>query len=466
MSTRTASAERAFDTARAERELLAVCEQCVAAALRAGAEEAEAFAVRSDTAAANFEKGDLKLAHVDEGFTIGLRVFRDRRLGFAATNQSDAAALSATAGDALALAAGAPADPANVLPGARTIPHRPSLADREVAALTIDAAVDLGLALVRRAQGFDPRISVDGAACDVVRAVHAIHTSRGVRAAESDAMVTLSLSGMALDGEEVGGFHYGGDAVRSVAAIEPALASLLDEFTGVAVGNLGAGRAESYRGPVLFSPDAVLDLLVAPVLSATSAIAVQRGRSALAKRLGERIGAPGLSILDDPTDRELAGAGSFDREGQPSARFALIEDGWLRGWMYNGYAAQVEGRESTGHARGGARAVPGLGAHAVCVPGGAGGSRADLRKALGKGLWVQRFSGTVDPASGDFSGVAKSSRWIEGGRVVRPVRETLLSGNAFELLQRVVALGSTAERVGGAARAPAAIVDGLDVTAG
>ena len=75
-------------------------------------------------------------------------------------------------------------------------------------------------------------------------------------------------------------------------------------------------------------------------------------------------------------------------------------------------------------------------------------------------------AGTVDPASGDFSGVAKSARWVENGEVVRPVRETLLSGNAFDLLNGSVTMSDITERVSGSARAPYVLIDGVSVTAG
>jgi PmbA protein len=101
----------------------------------------------------------------------------------------------------------------------------------------------------------------------------------------------------------------------------------------------------------------------------------------------------------------------------------------------------------------------------VVAPGGAGDLAALLR-TLGRGLYVQRFSGTVDPTSGDFSGVAKSARWIEGGESVRSLRETLISGNAFELLKDAVTLGSVSERIMGYTRVPPAIVDRISVTAG
>ena len=138
----------------------------------------------------------------------------------------------------------------------------------------------------------------------------------------------------------------------------------------------------------------------------------------------------------------------------------------MKSYLYNGYAAAVEGRTSTGHASGGSRSTPGLGVHSLVVAPGDGGTRSDMFARLGRGLYVQRFSGTIDPASGDFSGVAKSARWIERGECVRSLRETLISGNAFALLKSIVSLSTEVERCMGAASAPFALVDGVSVTAG
>jgi PmbA protein len=171
-------------------------------------------------------------------------------------------------------------------------------------------------------------------------------------------------------------------------------------------------------------------------------------------------------LRDDPADPSLAGAGSFDREGQPCEGYDLIRDGVVAGWLYDSYAAAVEGRPSTGHALGGTRNQPVIGPHSLVVDPGDGGDFDALAAQLGRGLYLGRFSGTVDPASGDFSGVAKSARWIEGGRVERPLRETLLSGNVFALARRILALGSRSERLDGAALAPLALVDGISVVAG
>lgn len=456
----------AFDEVAQGERALERARRVVDEARRVGADEAEAYVTRSQTVAVRFEKGDLKLAQVDDGSTLGLRTFKDRRLGFASSNQSDARALQQVAADAVALAGFAVPDEHNRLPAARAIAARPSLVEPELAATSVETVVELAREFMSRATSVDKRISIDGASCDLSRVTHAVHSSRGVDASESDASLSLSVMGMAIDGDDVGGFHYAADSFRKLADVEPAMDRLVEQFTSVALGNLAAGPAETYTGPVLFSPDALLSVLISPVISAASAIAVQRGRSALGQKLGQSIAVSALDVVDDPTDVTLSGAGAFDREGQPTSRFAIVERGVLASYLYNGYAAAVEGRTSTGHAKGGARSVPGLGVHALVVRPGTGGDLDAMLRSLSRGLFVQRFSGTVDPASGDFSGVAKSARWVENGKVVRSVRETLLAGNAFRLLSSIATLSSVGERCMGASRAPFAIVDGVSVTAG
>jgi PmbA protein len=460
------SARATFDPAAAEAALLARCEQLVERARSLGADEAEASGVQGRSISVRFEKGDLKLAQVDLGTTIGLRVFRGKRLGFTSTNQTDDRALETCAKDALTLAGFSPPDPHNVLPAARAIRPLPPLVDSRIVELPVERAVEIARAFVERSKARDARLSIDSAGVESSAAARAIATTAGVRASESDASLSLTVFGMAIDGDDVGGFHYTGDALRRLDDLETTAERCAEEFSSVCLGNLGARAGEAYAGPVIFAPDAFLEVFVDPLVSAASAIAVQRGRSPLAGKVGTVIAAPALEIVDDATDLTLAGAGAFDREGQPSGRFPIVAGGVLRSLLYNGYAAAFEGRASTGHASGSPRSVPGLGPHAIAVAGGHAGSKEELLRALGRGLFVRRFSGTVDPASGDFSGVAKSARWIEGGAEAYPVRETLIAGNLFALLPRIVALSSETERCSGAARAPYACVDGLRVTAG
>ncbi|MCB9903975.1 MAG: TldD/PmbA family protein [Planctomycetes bacterium] len=457
---------RVRDAATTAAELSGRAARLCRRALDAGADQAEVYSVRSQKIGVTFEKGDLKLSQVDDGSTLGVRVFKGGKLGFASTNQASDEALAGVARDALALCALNPPDDANRLPATRAAAPALDLIDPAIQALGIEEVVDYGQRFLDRAAQHDARLAIDKASVELHFTTHSLVNSEGVELSESDAALGTSIFGMAIDGDDVGGFHYTGDNIRRASRIEASLASAADEFAEVCLGNLNTGVGESYNGPVLFAPDAVLDLFVAPVVSAASAIAVQRGRSALKGKLGESIAHESFQLLDDPTDLALTGAASFDREGQPIGAFPIVENGVLASYLYNAYAAAVEGRESTGHAVGGARGLPGLGPHALSMAPGQGGDRDALLRSMGRGLYVMRFSGSIDPASGDFSGVAKSARWVEGGQVVRSVREILISGNAFELLRRFVALSSTAPTLHGAARAPWALVDGVSVTAG
>jgi PmbA protein len=463
MSTETGTA---YDPTLEEARLAALTARLVEEATRGGADEAEACGAKSEVIQVGFEKGDLQLTQVDEATGLGLRVLRARRQGFASTNQTHAGALQALAADASTLASFSPPDEHNGLPAAAALDPSLELCDPAILAFPVEVAVEAARDMVARTLARDPRLSLDKASLSVTRTSVALASSTGVAAVESDATVSMSLFGMALDGDDVGGFDYWGESVRTPGAIEGAIATSIEHFADAALANLGAGAAASYKGPVLFSPAAFFSIFVAPLCGAASAIAVQRGRSALAGKVGEPVAAPCLTLVDDPRNRLLAGACTFDREGQPARRFPIVEEGVLRGYLYNSYAAAVDGAASTGHASGGTTSVPGLAPHALSVAPGAGGDVAALRRALGRGLLVQRFSGTVDPASGDFSGVAKSARWVERGEVVRSVKETLISGNAFELLRGALTLGSAAESLMGSALGPWALVDGVSVTAG
>jgi len=456
-----------FEPAQEEERLLDRCEKLVELAVAGGADEAEAFGTFSHVACVSFEKGDLKMAQLDDGTSIGLRVFKDGKQGFTSTNQTETSSLEEAASDACTLAGFSVADEMNVLPEARTLLQEPGgLVQPEVGAFGLEQVVECGREFVERTRARDARIAIDKADAQASRVSVAVHSTRGVHLSESDASVGVSIFGMAVDGDDVGGFDYWGGNVRELSRLAALTDETVDRFVEAVIGNLGAGAAESYTGPVLFSPAAFLSCFVSPVVSASSAIAVQRGRSALGGKLGQSIADSGFSVLDDPTDLELSGACCFDREGQPTAPFPIVREGELQSYLYNAYAAKVDGTTSTGHGSGGARSVPGLGPHAISVAAGSGGDRDAMLKTLDRGLFVQRFSGTVDPASGDFSGVAKSARWVENGKVVRSLKETLISGNAFELLNRICALSSSTETIFSSARAPFALIDGLSVTAG
>ncbi len=452
-------------------DLVARASELLEMAQKAGATDAEVYGYGGRSLSAKVEKGDLGQVQADEGASLGLRVMIDGRLGFASTNQMRPDALQAVATDAVAIARLSPPDEANQLPDPADVEDSQRMRhhlDPALAGIDVAQVVERAQALSQTAVDHDARVSIDQASFSVVSGASVIVSSRGIRQSDEDAALTMSLMGLAVDGDETGGFDYRGAVVRSSAEVEAELQRIAREVAVSCIGNLGAQAGKTYTGPVAFAPAAFASSFLGPLLGGISAIAVQRGRSALAEKLGEQI-APGMTLIDDPTDPRVAGARAFDREGLPARRLPIVEDGVLKTFLHNAYSAAVGKTVSTGHAQGGPRSVPGLGCHAIRLEASAPGALADeaaLLGALGTGLYIQRFSGSVDAASGDFSGTAKSARWVENGQVVRSVNEVMLSGNAFELLKGKTQLTQATERVGGSSQIPWALVDGVSVTAG
>lgn len=458
-------------TAEVAQELEKRAAELLDMARTAGAMEAEVYGYGGTSLSAKIEKGDLGQVQADEGTSLGLRVLIEGRLGFASTNQMRPEAMRTVAEDAVAIAKLSPPDEANVLPEPGEVDDSHRMRhhlDGQLAGIEVAQVVERAQTLSRAAVDLDPRLSIDQASFSVVSGASVVVSSRGIRQSDEDAALTMSLMGLAVDGDDTGGFDYRGAVVRNYSEVEAELQRIAGEVSRACIGNLGATAGKTYKGPVAFAPAAFASSFLSPLLGGISAIAVQRGRSALAGKIGERI-APGLTLIDDPTDPRVAGARAFDREGVPAKKLHLIDDGVLKTYIHNTYSAAVDKTQSTGHAQGGPRSVPGLGCHAIRLESAQSDALADeagMLKAMGTGLYIQRFSGSVDAASGDFSGTAKSARWVEDGVVVRSVNEVMLSGNAFALLDGSTQLTRATERVGGSSQIPWALIDGVSVTAG
>jgi PmbA protein len=171
---------------------------------------------------------------------------------------------------------------------------------------------------------------------------------------------------------------------------------------------------------------------------------VLKGVSLFADRLGEEVAAPGVTLVDDPTEPQAWKAASFDDEGLACRRNALIEAGVLRAYLYDSTSARRAGTSSTASAvRAGYRSAPGVGARAIYLLPGALGPDGVLAR-LGDGLLVQSLSGLhsgVNPVSGDFS-VGAEGLLFRGGQLSSPVRELTIASSIQRMLLGVSAVGN------------------------
>ncbi len=183
--------------------------------------------------------------------------------------------------------------------------------------------------------------------------------------------------------------------------------------------------------------------------------------------MGNLVSSALLQVLEDPLDKNRPeGWSPFDREGVVAAKHEIIRQGRLQFAAHNCFSVHQTGMSPTGNASGGAMALPQIGFSNLTISGISSQtvSEESLYQQMGTGLLLKRFSGNCDPVSGQFSGVAKNSWWVENGQRSHAVQEIMVSGNVFELLKQIIAIGSTLHTNLGGSQAPYILVDGVSVT--
>ena len=442
--------------------LLTLCDRVVEAALKGGADEAEAMAVRIRDVNVELSKNDLQIARSMSGDGLGLRIFKGGSLGFSYVNSFDDDSIAESVERAVAIAAGVPSDENNALPDPTPIEPIEGLLDDAADEFGVETAVERTLAMLRTAREFDPRVTVDSGELAGHCGEKAISTSRGVRASERSSLYYCYIFGMAKEGEAVSSFDFQFDGARTAAAIDPE--AVARKFAENVVNSLGAVKGESFTGPIILAPKAAAEILIDPITSSVMASSVQRETSKFCGKLGLEVASPILNITDDSTLKDGVGTSAFDREGLTPEVLPLIEEGVLRNFLYDAYTARKENRRSNGHAGGGASAVPHVSTTNVVVAPGET-SLADMIAGIDKGVLATRFSGNADPVSGDFSGSVKGGRMIRGGKLAEPLCGTMIAGNTFELLTGITAVSSESERMFGSV-VPYIALEEIAVTGG
>ncbi len=446
----------------AQAELVELCRRTTEAAMAAGATGAEVYASRRQTREVAYEKNDLNLARADEELVVGIRVLHGQSIAFVTTNDPAGAADAARQG--VAIARVSPADPFNHLPDPTALTETGGLYDSALAALDIETLTTMASRFVDQIRDTDTRITIDGLRMSVEEGIDAIFSSTGVSGSAHATYMSGFVMGMAIDGGEVGSFTFDGAAGSERRAVEAELELGFRRFVQKALAALNAHKGRSFKGKVVLPPETVGEILVEPLLAAITADAVRKGRSPLREKLGHAIASPLFTLRDPGTQLGTMRIQGFDREGQPIRPLDLVAGGQLQTYFYDSYEAKVAGVRSTGHGRGQAKDPPRLSSGlAEVLPGTE--LAADLERSADLALLVPRFSGRVEMATGDFSGVVKGGFLLEKGERI-PVGETMIAGNVYEALKSVVAVSSDRRDIFGSSLFPSIVIEGIDVTAG
>jgi len=223
---------------------------------------------------------------------------------------------------------------------------------------------------------------------------------------------------------------------------------------------LDGRRVKTQQAPIVFAPE-IARSLIGAIFDAASGDSVYRGASFLAGRIGEKIAASSVTIIDDGTIVGGFGTSPFDGEGLPTRRKVIVERGVLTNYLLNTYSGRKLGMKSTGNAARGLAGNPGIGAGNLFLVAGAE-SADEILRGVQSGLYVTELMGQgVNMVTGDYSRGA-SGLWIENGEITYPVQEITIAGNLEQIFQNITAIGNDLEFRSSVA-SPTLLVDGMTI---
>ena len=209
------------------------------------------------------------------------------------------------------------------------------------------------------------------------------------------------------------------------------------------VRRLGARQVPTCEVPIVFDPETAADIL-GHIFRALSGYSVFRNATFLKGRVGQTVASPLVTVVDEGRRPRGLGSRPFDGEGLPTRRNVPLEQGVLRHYLCDTYAARKIGARSTGSARRGVSGGPSVGAANLSFAPGTT-PPDEIVAGVERGLYVTDLIGFgVDLVSGDYSQGA-AGQWIEKGRFVHPVHEVTIAGNLGQMLRDVDAVGDDLE---------------------
>jgi PmbA protein len=438
--------------------LISLAERLVNAARAAGADAADAVAMRSVSQSVEVRDGAVEESERAEGDDIGLRVLVGRRQAVVSTNDIKGESVATLAERAVAMARVAPedkfaglADPAEL---ARRFPDLDLVDERLPDAAALEAAArraeQAGLAVkgVSKSGGASASAGIGGMV---------LLTSHGFSGAYLGSRHSISMQAIAGEGTGME-TDYDYSSTLHAADLDPP--EKIGRTAGErVVARLNPRKVSTRKVPVVFD-SRVAGSLIGHLVGAINGSAIARKTSFLKDKLGQRLFAPSINVIDDPLRRRGLRSRPFDAEGVAVRRMALIEDGVLKTWLLDSATARELNRATTGHAQRSASSAPSPGATNLHLEAGSI-SPDELIKSIGEAFYVTDVMGSgANLVTGDYSRGA-AGFWVENGERSYPVSEVTIAGHLLDMFRSLRPANDLEFRYG--TNAPTVLVEGLTI---
>jgi len=404
-------------------------------------DDGELYLQYSASEAFGFDDGRLKTAdyHTSSGF--GLRGVSGETTAFAHANEISEAAIDRAATTLKLLdprkgeAALPPPRTNQAMYGSDDPLSLVPFADKVALCQRIDAA----------ARARDPRVSQVSVTLAASWSVIDIVRADGFIASDVRPLVRLGVQIVAeQNGRRETGYHgLGGRYLYDSLFDEARWRRAIDMALDQALTNLESVAAPAGEMPVVLASGWPGVLLHEAVGHGLEGDFNRKGTSAFSGRIGERVAAPGVTVVDDGAMDRRRGSLTIDDEGTPTGRTCLIEDGILKGYLQDRLNARLMGMEPTGNGRRESFAHAPMPRMTNTFMLGGSDDPAELVSRVKDGIYAKSFGGgQVDITSGKFVFSCTEAYRIRGGKIAEPIKGATLIGDGPTVLTRVKGIGN------------------------
>ena len=389
-----------------------------------------------------FDDGQLKNANFDTSQGFGLRAVAGEMSGYAHASELSEEALL-RAGDTIkAVQVGYDGTMAQ---GPAQTNQSLYMEDNPLNQTPFETKVRLLSGMDAYARGLDERIRQFSASLSGSWQAVQIIRADGSRAADIRPLVRLNVSCIVGDGErlEAGSYGTGGRETYESYINSDTWQMAVEEALRQAIVNLGSVSAPAGEMPVVLGPGWPAILLHEAIGHGLEGDFNRKKTSAFSELVGERVAAPGVTVVDDGTIENRRGSLTVDDEGTPTQRTVLIEDGVLTGYMQDRMNARLMGNHATGNGRRESYAHIPMPRMTNTVMEDGNYDPEEIIKSVKKGLYAVNFGGgQVDITSGKFVFTCTEAYQVENGKIGAAVKGATLIGNGPDALTKVSLIGN------------------------
>ena len=407
-----------------------------------GMDDGELYLQTSESESFSFDDGRLKAASFDTTQGFGLRAITGESTGFAHSNELSHDALKRASSTVRAVSRGESGTMA--LSPTRT--NRQIYTDQNpLAGIEFGEKIALLEKIDAYARASDDRVAQVSASLLSSFEVVEIIRAGGHRVRDIRPLVRLNVSVVMQSGErtETGFDGAGGRTGYDFLFDEDHWRKQTDEAIRQATVNLSSVDAPAGEMTVVLGPGWPGVLLHEAVGHGLEGDFNRKKTSAFAGLMGERVAAPGVTVIDDGTMDSRRGSLSIDDEGTPTDRTVLIEDGILKGYMQDRLNARLMGMQPTGNGRRQSFAHAPMPRMTNTFMLAGDKDPAEILASVDDGLYAVNFGGgQVDITSGKFVFSCTEAYLVRGGKIEEPVKGATLIGNGPDVLTRVSMIGN------------------------